>query len=312
MRARLVQTEMLCNLETRMCRDAEDNFYDRTEGVQRQKRAAESEALDAATLLGQKVHCPKGSPYYAVMPSAVLCFFLSTMQKIRGRNYIRVYKQQGWFVAVLYVVFLAVLPLGKCCDGMGWNWGWDGRGGKGMGWGGMGWDPWSRARHVIYGCNHPYIIDWQQCVQSLAAPAQYQPRFWLHSDCTAELCHQIVDVIMCRRLCKQRSVAYSLCWLKKNRRFLQQRRTFQAIHNHNQDRQKQTKKKKMSWMLSWARLLCNWNKTRLGSGIPLTLMLLMLLNVCQTLMPGCCWRAVPAVVTPMLLILLLMLPEAQT
>ena len=58
-----------------MCRDAEDNFYDRTEGVQRQKRAAESEALDAATLLGQKVHCPKGSPYYAVMPSAVLCCF---------------------------------------------------------------------------------------------------------------------------------------------------------------------------------------------------------------------------------------------
>ena len=38
------------------CRDAEDNFYDRTEGVgQRHKRAAQPEALDAATLLGQKV-----------------------------------------------------------------------------------------------------------------------------------------------------------------------------------------------------------------------------------------------------------------
>ena len=40
----------------RRCRDAEDNFYDRTEGVgQRQKHVAQPEALDAATLLGQKV-----------------------------------------------------------------------------------------------------------------------------------------------------------------------------------------------------------------------------------------------------------------
>ena len=36
------------------CRDADDNFYDRTEGVQRQKQVV-PEALDAATLLGQKV-----------------------------------------------------------------------------------------------------------------------------------------------------------------------------------------------------------------------------------------------------------------
>lgn len=34
--------------------DDEDNFYDRTEGLQRQKRSAQPEALDAATLLGQK------------------------------------------------------------------------------------------------------------------------------------------------------------------------------------------------------------------------------------------------------------------
>ena len=37
------------------CRDADDVFYDRTEGGQRRKKAAEPEALDAATLLGQKV-----------------------------------------------------------------------------------------------------------------------------------------------------------------------------------------------------------------------------------------------------------------
>ena len=36
------------------CRDAEDNFYDRTEAVQRQKRNVVPESLDAATLLGQK------------------------------------------------------------------------------------------------------------------------------------------------------------------------------------------------------------------------------------------------------------------
>ena len=36
------------------CRDADDNFYDCTEGVQRQKQVV-PEALDAATLLGQKV-----------------------------------------------------------------------------------------------------------------------------------------------------------------------------------------------------------------------------------------------------------------
>lgn len=38
-----------------LCRDAEDTFYDRTEGQQRRKRVVEVEALDAATLLGQKV-----------------------------------------------------------------------------------------------------------------------------------------------------------------------------------------------------------------------------------------------------------------
>ncbi len=37
------------------CRDADDSFYDRTEGAQRQKRVV-PEALDAATLLGQKVY----------------------------------------------------------------------------------------------------------------------------------------------------------------------------------------------------------------------------------------------------------------
>ncbi len=36
------------------CRDADDNFYDRTEGAQRHKHVV-PEALDAATLLGQKV-----------------------------------------------------------------------------------------------------------------------------------------------------------------------------------------------------------------------------------------------------------------
>lgn len=56
-----------------MCRDAEDNFYDRTEGVgQRQKRAAQPEALDAATLLGQKVHYSIS----AVHCCAVLCWAL--------------------------------------------------------------------------------------------------------------------------------------------------------------------------------------------------------------------------------------------
>ena len=35
-------------------RDADDNFYDRTEAVQQKKRAAVPESLDAATLLGQK------------------------------------------------------------------------------------------------------------------------------------------------------------------------------------------------------------------------------------------------------------------
>ena len=64
-----------------MRRDAEDNFYDRTEGVnQRQKRAAQPEALDAATLLGQKVLfgtclcmlcCPV--PCCAMLCCAVLC-----------------------------------------------------------------------------------------------------------------------------------------------------------------------------------------------------------------------------------------------
>ena len=47
-------------------RDVEDNFYDRTEGVQRQKHHAEPEALDAATLLGQKVG-------WAVLCCAVVC-----------------------------------------------------------------------------------------------------------------------------------------------------------------------------------------------------------------------------------------------
>ena len=36
------------------CRDADDNFYDRTESAQRQKHVV-PEAVDAATLLGQKV-----------------------------------------------------------------------------------------------------------------------------------------------------------------------------------------------------------------------------------------------------------------
>lgn len=37
------------------CRDADDTFYDRTDNGVRQKKAVEVEALDAATLLGQKV-----------------------------------------------------------------------------------------------------------------------------------------------------------------------------------------------------------------------------------------------------------------
>ena len=50
------------------CRDDDDNFYDRTEGLQRQKRTAQPEALDAATLLGQKVQIRF---YYAIW--LVLC-----------------------------------------------------------------------------------------------------------------------------------------------------------------------------------------------------------------------------------------------
>ncbi len=49
------------------CRDADDNFYDRTEGAQRQKLVV-PEALDAATLLGQKV-CLR----CAMLRCAVLC-----------------------------------------------------------------------------------------------------------------------------------------------------------------------------------------------------------------------------------------------
>lgn len=117
MRTRFVQTEMLCNLGTQMCRDAEDNFYDRTEGVQRQKRAAESEALDAATLLGQKVHCPKGSPYYAVMPSAVLCCGL-----------------------LLYCMLYFLLSCHLATAVMEWAGTGDGMEGEEKGWGGVGWD----------------------------------------------------------------------------------------------------------------------------------------------------------------------------
>ena len=51
----MVIPEWLVDILNTPCRDAEDNFYDRTEGVQRQKRLAQPEALDAATLLGQKV-----------------------------------------------------------------------------------------------------------------------------------------------------------------------------------------------------------------------------------------------------------------
>ena len=53
-------------------RDAEDNFYDRTEGVQRRKQDAEPEALDAATLLGQKVSWLVLAGW-AVLCCAVLC-----------------------------------------------------------------------------------------------------------------------------------------------------------------------------------------------------------------------------------------------
>lgn len=54
------------------CRDDEDNFYDRTEGGPRQKRAAQPEALDAATLLGQKVFL-----LFLLCDYAVLCCAVS-------------------------------------------------------------------------------------------------------------------------------------------------------------------------------------------------------------------------------------------
>ncbi len=64
------------------CRDADDNFYDRTEGAQRQKHVV-PEALDAATLLGQKVclccamlRCAAlccGALWCAALCCAVLC-----------------------------------------------------------------------------------------------------------------------------------------------------------------------------------------------------------------------------------------------
>ncbi len=54
------------------CRDADDSFYDRTEGAQRQKHVV-PEALDAATLLGQKVCLCYAMLRCAVVSCAMLC-----------------------------------------------------------------------------------------------------------------------------------------------------------------------------------------------------------------------------------------------
>ena len=59
-----------------LCRDAEDTFYDRTEGGQRRKHVVEVESLDAATLLGQKVLPPQCA---CVLCNAMLCFLGRTV-----------------------------------------------------------------------------------------------------------------------------------------------------------------------------------------------------------------------------------------
>ena len=81
--------------------------------------------------------------------------------------------------------------------------------------------------------------------------------FFLSSSCLA----------MCRKPCKQKRFACSCCWLKKNGQLPQQRRSTapmwaHSLHMDRSQQKKEKKRRKMSWMLSWGRLLFNWSMTR--------------------------------------------------